>query len=121
MSMLSLLGIGTAYADAAIQAAPHAASTGQSAISMFALPVLFIVVFYFLLIRPQSKKQKEHRQLLSQVKVGDEIVTASGIVGKLMALGDEVMTLKTSEATELTMQKSAIATVLPKGSVSSMK
>lgn len=121
MSILAdILGIGTAYADTAIQAAPHAAGAGQSVISMFALPALFIVVFYFLLIRPQSKKQKEHRQLMSDLKVGDEVVTASGIVGRIMTLADDVMTLKTSETTELTMQKSAISTVLPKGSVTAM-
>ncbi|MDF1797029.1 MAG: preprotein translocase subunit YajC [Coxiellaceae bacterium] len=120
MSFLSLIGVGTAFADTAIKAAPHAAAAGkQSLLQMLALPALFVVVFYFLLIRPQSKKTKEHRQRMSELKVGDEIATSGGIVGRLTKLNGDFVSVITNGATELTLQKSAVATILPKGTMDS--
>ncbi|MDF1655673.1 MAG: preprotein translocase subunit YajC [Coxiellaceae bacterium] len=120
MSFLSLIGVGTAFADTAIKAAPHAAAAGkQSLLQMLALPALFVVVFYFLLIRPQTKRTKEQRQRMSELKVGDEIATSGGIVGRLTKISGDFATVITNGATELTLQKSAIATILPKGTMDS--
>ena len=120
MSLLSLLGIGTAFADTAIHAAPHAHGAGQqSIVSMLALPALFVIVFYFLLIRPQTKRQKEQRQMVNDLKVGDEVISSGGIVGRLTQMKGDFVSVMTNGQTELTLQKSAIAAVLPKGTVDS--
>ncbi len=120
MSLLSLLGVGTAFADTAIHAAPHAAAAGkQSIVSMLALPALFVVVFYFLLIRPQTKRQKEQRQMLSELKVGDEVATSGGIVGRITKLDGDFACVSTNGDTQLTLQRAAVATILPKGTMDS--
>lgn len=118
MSLLGLLGIGTAFADTAIHAAPHAGGQ-QSIVSMLALPALFVIVFYFLLIRPQTKRQKEQRQMVSDLKVGDEVISSGGIVGRLTQMKGDFVSVTTNAQTELTLQKSAISAVLPKGTVDS--
>lgn len=118
MSLLSMLGIGTALADTAIKAAPHAAGK-ENIFSMLALPALFVVVFYFLLIRPQTKRQKDHRKMMTEMKVGDEVATNGGIVGRLTKFHGDFVSIITNGNTELTLQKSAIATILPKGTMDS--
>ena len=72
--------------------------------------LLMFVVFYFLLIRPQSKRAKEHRAMLSAVKVGDKVVTAGGLHGKVVQANDEVLVLDLGE-TKVTVLRSAIASV----------
>jgi preprotein translocase subunit YajC len=114
MSLSSLLGLPTAHA------APAAAAAGQhpGAASMFSpliLMVLFIVVMYFLLIRPQSRKRKEHQKLITELGVGDDVVTIGGIIGRISKLKDDFIVVMVSKDTELTMQKSSVANVLPKG------
>jgi preprotein translocase subunit YajC len=83
--------------------------------------VLMFVVLYFLMIRPQMKRAKEHRQMLEALSKGDEVVTAGGIVGKVTKVGDGYVTLEVShrgdEAIEMQMQKQAIQTLLPKGTI----
>jgi preprotein translocase subunit YajC len=76
-----------------------------------------IVVFYFLLIRPQQKKQKEHRQMVDTLGVGDEIVTGGGILGKVTEVGDQFLTVEVAERVTVKVQRHTVATVLPKGSV----
>lgn len=116
MSLLNLLGVATAIAATpAGQAAAHHGNFW----GMLWLPLLIIVVFYFLLIRPQSKRAKEHKKLLESVSIGDEVVTTGGIVAKITRLKDSFVVLEVSRGVELTLQKSSIAQVLPKGSVDS--
>ncbi len=83
--------------------------------------VLMFVVLYFLMIRPQMKRAKEHRQMLEALSKGDEVVTAGGIVGKVTKVGDGYVTLEVAhrgdEAIEMQMQKQAIQTLLPKGTI----
>lgn len=117
MSLLNLLGIGTAYADTTAAAAGHAQ---QSPWSMFLLPLLIIVFFYFILIRPQSKRAKEHKNLLSKVGIGDEVLTAGGMVGRVTKLKDNFLVLSIAKGVEITMQKSSVASVLPKGTMDSI-
>lgn len=117
MSFLSVLGISDAYGAAAPAAAqpPHG-----SVWQMLLLPVLLIVVFYFLLIRPQSKRAKEQRTMLDKIGVGDEVMTAGGLLGKVVRLRDNYVIVKIAREVEVTLQKSSIATVLPKGTVETL-
>lgn len=117
MSLLSLLGIGTAYAETAQKAGQAAAQQHASPWSMFLLPLLIIVFFYFVLIRPQSKRAKEHKNLLSKVGIGDEVLTAGGMVGRVTKLKDNFIVISIAKGVEITMQKSSIASVLPKGTM----
>ncbi len=114
MSLLSLLGVGTAFAA---PATGTAAAHPSSPWSMFLLPLLIIVFFYFVLIRPQSKRAKQQKQLLEKLTVGDEILTAGGIVAKITRLRDNFLVVRISKDTEITIQKSSIASVLPKGTM----
>lgn len=120
MSLLSLLGVPSAYA-AATEAGRAATQHPQgSFLSMLWLPLLIIIVFYFLLIRPQSKRAKEHKKLLQDLSVGDEIVSTGGIVAKVVRLKDNFVVLEITKGVEITLQKSSIAQVLPKGTVDSI-
>lgn len=112
MTFLSLLGISTAYA-----AAPAAAPQQGSFLSVLPMLVIFLAVFYFLLVRPQQKRAKEQRQLLENLSIGDEVLTTGGIVGRLAKLRDSYVVLSISKDIEMTFQKSAIAAILPKGTM----
>ncbi len=81
----------------------------------------FVLIFYFLMWRPQSKRAKEHKNLLAALDKGVEVVTSGGMVGKVVKVSDEFVMLKISENVELPMQKQAIAAVLPKGTIKSIK
>ncbi|NRA42316.1 MAG: preprotein translocase subunit YajC [Pseudomonadales bacterium] len=100
--------------------AAHAqtAQAGQDAgiMQLVMIGILF-VVFYFLIIRPQSKRQKEHKNLLAALAVGDEVSTNAGILGKVKKIDDAYVVLKVAEGTELKFQKQAILAVLPKGTL----
>jgi preprotein translocase subunit YajC len=80
--------------------------------------VLIFVVFYFLLIRPQVKRQKEHKAMVDALKKGDEVLTAGGIVGKLVEMQDQYVTVQVAavngQPVQLTMQRAAVQTLLPK-------
>jgi len=81
----------------------------------FLLPMVIIfVAFYFLLIRPQQKKQKAHVALIAALKVGDEVLTAGGILGKITAVSDHYVAVKISDNTEIKMQKASVLQVVPK-------
>jgi preprotein translocase subunit YajC len=76
-------------------------------------------VFYFLLIRPQQKKQKEHRQMIEAVASGDEIVTAGGILGKVTDVGEQFVTVEIANNVSIKVQRHNVGAVLPKGTVKS--
>ena len=101
------------------QTVPAAAAGGDmqsSLMSMLPL-VLMFVVLYFVMIRPQMKKQKEHRTMIEALAKGDEIVTVGGILGKVSKLGDNYLTLEIAANVEVQIQRSAVVQVLPKGSI----
>ncbi len=101
------------------QTAPAAAAGGDmqsSLMSMLPL-VLMFVVLYFGMIRPQMKKQKEHRAMIDALAKGDEIATAGGMLGKVTKLGDSYVTLEVATGVEVQIQRSAVVQVLPKGSI----
>ncbi len=84
------------------------------------LPMVFIfVIFYFLLIRPQQKRQKAHKEMVANIQKGDEVVTSGGILGKISGVKDDNVTLTITEGVDIKMQASAVAQVLPKGTVKS--
>ena len=103
--------IANAYAqDAAAQ---------PSAIAQFLPLILIFIVFYFLLIRPQMKRAKEHKQLVSALNKGDEVVTNGGMLGKITDLNDSFVTLELAESVNIKIQRHAIASVMPKGTMKS--
>ena len=101
------------------QAQAVGTSGGQSILSALLLPVLLLVVFYFLLIRPQNKRAKEQREMLSKISAGDEIATTGGILGKVTDVGEQFLTLEIASGVSVKLQKFQVAQVLPKGTVKS--
>lgn len=104
-------------ADAAAQAS--GAPQGGGAYPIFMLVAMFAAM-YFLLIRPQKKRQKEHQQLIEGVGKGDEVVMSSGILGKVIDVTGEYVTLDVGENVKLKFQKFAVHAVLPKGTIKSI-
>jgi preprotein translocase subunit YajC len=105
--------INSAHAQAA------GAGGGQSILSALMLPLMLLVVFYFLLIRPQNKRAKDQKEMLSKIAAGDEVATTGGILGKVVEVGEQFLTLEIASGVNIKMQKFQIAQVLPKGTVKS--
>jgi preprotein translocase subunit YajC len=109
--------ISEAFAQSAPPAADAAGSSiGSSLSSMWPLLAMFAVL-YFIMIRPQMKKQKEHRAMVDALAKGDEVVTASGLMGKVTSLSDSSVSLLIAADVEVQMQRSAVVQVLPKGTI----
>ncbi|HHJ18153.1 MAG TPA: preprotein translocase subunit YajC [Gammaproteobacteria bacterium] len=77
--------------------------------------VLIFVVFYFLLIRPQTKRAKEHRKMVEELSKGDEVVTNGGLLGRITQVGENFVQVKVADNVEVKVQKQAIASLMPKG------
>lgn len=109
------LFISTAHAAAA----PASAGGGMEMIIMLAV---FGLVFFFMIYRPQAKRVKEHKNLMSALTKGDEVLTQGGIVGKIVKVSEEkdFIVVSISETTEVTVQKGSISAVLPKGTMKSL-
>lgn len=105
--------------NAFAQTAPAAAANGSMASSLMnMLPlVLMFVVLYFIMIRPQMRKQKEARAMLDALAKGDEVVTAGGLLGKITAISDSSISLQIANGVEVQMQRNAVVQVLPKGTI----
>ena len=98
------------------QTAPAAAGGDMQSSMMSMLPlVLMFVVLYFVMIRPQMKKQKEHKAMIDAIAKGDEVVTAGGVLGKVSKIGDSYVGLEVASGVEIQIQRSAVVQVLPKG------
>jgi preprotein translocase subunit YajC len=82
--------------------------------------IILFAVFYFLLIRPQLKQAKQHKQLVSALTKGDEVATTGGLLGKIKEVGDNFVALEIAKDTEVKIQKNAISTVLPKGTLKTL-
>ncbi|MFN4117791.1 preprotein translocase subunit YajC [Acidovorax sp.] len=108
--------ISSAFAQTAPAAAAGGGDMMSSLTSMLPL-VLMFVVLYFVMIRPQMKRQKEHRAMIDALAKGDEVATAGGIMGKVTRLSEGSLHIEISEGVEVQMQRSAVVQVLPKGSV----
>ncbi len=108
--------ISSAFAQTAPAAAAAGGDMQSSLMSMLPL-VLMFVVLYFVMIRPQMRKQKEHRTMIEALAKGDEIVTSGGLLGKVTKMGDSYLGLEVASGVELQVQRSAVVQVLPKGSI----
>jgi preprotein translocase subunit YajC len=108
--------ISSAIAQTAPAAAPAGGDMMSSLTGMLPL-VLMFVVLYFVMIRPQMKKQKEHRTMIEALAKGDEVVTAGGLLGKVTKLGDGFLGVEIASGVEIQLQRSAVVQVLPKGTV----
>jgi preprotein translocase subunit YajC len=102
--------ISSAYAQ---DAAP------QSGLMGFLPLILIFIVFYFMLIRPQMKRAKEHRQMVSALSKGDEVVTNGGLLGKITEVGESFVTVHLADNVEVKIQRHAVASVMPKGTIKS--
>jgi preprotein translocase subunit YajC len=100
----------------------QAAAAGGDAGFMGLLPiVLMFVLLYFLMIRPQMKRAKEHKQMVEALQKGDEVLTAGGVVGRITVMGDAYVSLEIAPGIEISVQRSAVQTLLPKGTMKSLK
>lgn len=104
--------IASAHAQAATGAQPNAL--------LQMLPLLLIfVVFYFLLIRPQAKRAKEHKAMVAALAVGDEVVTSGGILGRVTEMGEQFLAVEIADGVRIKVQRHTISSVLPKGTLKS--
>ena len=103
----------------ALAAGPEAAQ-GNPLMSLI-LPIGLVALFYFMLIRPQSKRAKEHKEMVSSVQKGEEIITNGGILGKITKVSESFITLEISADTTINIQKNAVQSIMPKGTIKDLK
>jgi preprotein translocase subunit YajC len=101
--------------DAMAQAAGGASAAGGA--TPLIMMAVFVVIFYFLLIRPQQKKQKEHQAMLSKIAAGDEVVTAGGILGRVIEVGDNFLTIEIADNVRIKVQRFQVTSLVPKGTL----
>ena len=107
--------ISNAYA----QAAATGGGAGGGLLGLLPI-ILMFVVLYFLMIRPQMKRQKEQKAMIDALGKGDEIVSAGGVVGRVTKVGDAYITIEIAESTEIILQKAAVTLLLPKGTIKTL-
>ena len=101
-------------------ASAYAQDAAQPGGLMSFLPLIIIfVIFYFLLIRPQMKRAKEHRKLVAELAIGDEVVTNGGLLGRITKLGESFITVELADNVVIKIQRHAISSVMPKGTIKS--
>jgi preprotein translocase subunit YajC len=110
--------------DAFAQTTPAAASDPFSGMMGFLPLVLMFAVLYFLMIRPQQKKAKEHQKMVTELQKGDEVVTSGGLAGRISKVGENYLTVSVSDIkdtpVDVIVQKSAVTTLLPKGTLKTL-
>jgi len=111
-----MLFISQAYA----QTAPAAAGGAESTLFSMLPLLLMFVVLYFIMIRPQMKRQKEHKAMIDALAKGDEVVVAGGVIGKVAKLGESILHVEVSSGVELQVQRSAVVQVCPKALTSNV-
>jgi preprotein translocase subunit YajC len=102
--------------------AAWAQTGGASTSSQFApvlMMVVFVAIFYFLLIRPQQKKAKDHQNMISKLSAGDEVVTSGGVLGRIVEVNDAFVTLEVADSVRLKVQKGQVTSLMPKGTLKS--
>jgi preprotein translocase subunit YajC len=116
IALLSLLLVGgQAFADPA-----GASPMGSGAMSQILLLVAFMAIFYFMILRPQSKRAKDHQQLVGGLQKGDEIITTGGLLGRIKEVNDNFFVVVLSEGIEVFVQRQAVTTSVPKGTMKSL-
>ena len=106
--------ISPAYAQAA------GAATQSDTLLTFLPMIAIFVVFYFLLIRPQQKKQKEARAMLDALEKGNEVVTAGGVLGRIVKIDEQYVTVEVAQNVQMVVQRGAISQLLPKGTIKAL-
>lgn len=106
--------------NAHAQAATAAAAGPTESIMQFLPIILMFAVLYFLMVRPQMKKAKEHKALIEALAKGDEVVTQGGLAGRITKVSDDFVTIAIADNVEIQMQKPAVSLVLPKGTLKSL-
>ena len=102
--------------------AAWAQAGAASTTSQFApvlMMVVFVAIFYFLLIRPQQKKAKDHQAMISKLSAGDEVVTSGGILGRIVEVGDAFVTIEVADSVRVKVQKGQVTSLMPKGTLKS--
>ena len=102
--------------DALADAAPAAANAPDPLASLI-LPIGLVVLFYFFLIRPQSKRAKEHKSMLESLQKGEEVTTSGGVLGKVTAINENFVSIEVAENLIIHVQKHAVQAVMPKGTI----
>ncbi len=95
------------------------AGTPSTSIMSFLPLIIIFALFYFLLIRPQSKRQKEHREMVAALEKGQEVVTGGGVLGKVIVVGPTWVTVEVADGIKLKIQKSTITALMPKDTIKS--
>ncbi len=103
--------IAPAHAQAA------AAASAPSMMSTLLFPIILVAIMYFLMIRPQMKRQKEHRAMLEKLSKGDEVITSGGMAGTVINIGENFITVEVAAGVQLRVQKGSITSVLPRGTL----
>ena len=101
----------------AVAGAASSQASSSPGIMDFAFPIVLLVLFYFMLIRPQSKRAKEHRTMQGALAKGDEVVTDGGLMGKIVNIGDNAITVQLAENLDVKVRRESISSVLPKGTL----
>ena len=107
--------------SSAFAQAPAGGSGGDAGFLGFLPIILMFVLLWFLMIRPQMKRQKEHKAMVDALQKGDEVVTAGGVVGRISKLADSYVTLEIAPGTEIVVQRGAVQLPLPKGTIKSLQ
>ncbi len=97
----------------------HAQGGGGDPTFSFIMLIALFAVFYFVLIRPQSKRQKEHKAMVASLSKGDEVVTNGGLLGKITNVGDSFVTVEVADGLEVKVQRLSVAALMPKGTIKS--
>lgn len=105
--------------DALAEAAPAAAQQPGMLEALFPFIILF-VVFYFLLIRPQSRRAKEHKKMVEAISKGDEILSSGGIYGRVVEVGETHLLVEIADNTQIKLQREAVSSLLPKGTIKTL-
>ncbi|GHD72356.1 preprotein translocase subunit YajC [Vogesella fluminis] len=98
----------------------NTSATGGFDLVSFLPMIVIFVLFWFLLIRPQQKKMKEHQKMLSEINKGDEVATQGGIVGRVTKAGEQYLSIEIANGVEINVQRGAVATKLEKGTIKSL-
>ena len=103
------------FIQEAVAQTAGAPANGAMGLMNLLFPIILIAAFYFLLIRPQTKRAKEHKQMVDGLKKGDEIVTGGGVLGRVTELGDNFVQVEIADGVTIKVQKQAIGSLMPKG------
>lgn len=106
-------------ADAIATTVQTTAPQGEGTFSLVMIVAIF-VLFYFMLVRPQNRRAKEHRELVNKLAKGDEVITSSGMLAKIVSIDEQYMKVLIAQGVEVTIQRSAVSAVLPKGTVKNL-